>query len=132
MQIPDFFRKCLYKGIFDILVDQDIVRGNARLAAVQGLSPGNALCRDLDVCRSVDYARTLSSKFQNNGCKILGCSGHYCLCKCRAAGEEDEVPSQSEQGGVDIPVALNHCNVLLFKGFRDHVCDYLRHVRNIW
>ena len=30
-----------------------------------------------------------------------------------------------------IPVTLNHCNVFLIKCFRNHVFDYLGHIRNI-
>ena len=115
--------KCLHECFLHVLVDEDVVRSDAGLAAVECLSPGDSLGSEVDVCCLVDDAGALSAEFQDYRCEILGSGCHYGLCKCRASCEEDDVPSLFEQCGIDFSVSLDYSDVLLLEGVSDHLLD---------
>ena len=124
VQCTHFRSKCLDECFLDVFMYEDIVGSDACLAAVKGLAPGKPLCRNRHIGCLVDDARALSSKLQNYGCEVLGSCYHDSLGQCRASCEEDHVPALLEECCVNLPVALNDRNVLLLKGFLDHILNY--------
>ena len=132
MKNLQFAVKCLYECFLYILVDQNIVRGDAGLTTVQGLSPCKPFGCHIYIRVLVDDARTLSAELQHDrGQMLRGCC-HDRLAKIRTAGEEDDVPPLSQQGSVYISMALNNSDIFRWKGFRNHIRDGLRYIRNIW
>ena len=117
--------------LLDILMDKDIVRGDAGLAGVEGLAPGYAAGCNLEVGRAVNDAGALAAQFQYDGSQVLGCSGHNLAAQSGTAGKEYDIPSAAEQLLVDIAVSLNHSDVVLVEHRPDHLLQYGRYVRNV-
>ena len=90
----------------------EVVWGNAGLAAVEGLSPGNPSGRDFHIGALVNYAWALASQFQYNRCEMLRCSCHYGFSQGRTSGEEDDVPALLQKECVGIPVPLDNFYVI--------------------
>ena len=61
MEFLDCLCEFFYKCVLDSLMDEDIVRGDACLSAIESFSPRKSFSRALDVCIFVDDTRALSA-----------------------------------------------------------------------
>ncbi len=131
VQAGKFFLESLDKGIFDVLMQEKVVRGNTGLSAVEALAPGDAAGSQLEVGVLVHNARALAAQLQHHGREVLGLRLHGNASERRASGEENEVVAVLEQLSVHHAVALHHGYVLFGEGIGNHLFDDLGYVRDV-
>ena len=112
-------------------MQEEIVRSDACLAAVQALAPGNAAGGDGEVGVLVHDARTLSAQFQHHGREVLGLRRHGYAAQGRAAGKEHQVVAVPEQFAVHHTVPLHHGHILLTEGIGNELLYHLGDVGHI-
>ena len=117
--------------VLDVFVKEEVIRGDAGLAAVEALAPCDAAGGDFQVRVFVDNARTLASELQHHRGKILCLSCGNLLCEGRTAGEEDHVPAAGEELGVHGAVALHHGDIVGREGVCNEIRQRLRNVGNV-
>ena len=78
-------------------VDQQVVGRHAGLPHVEPFTKGDTPCRDLQVCRRIHDAGTLSAQLKRHGRKVFTCALHDELADRNASGKEDFVPAFIEQ-----------------------------------
>ena len=83
--------------IVHVHVDQQIVGRYTGLAHVEPFTKGDAPCRDLQVCRRIHNAGTLSAQLKRHGRQVFTCPLHDEFADRNAAGKEDLVPALIEQ-----------------------------------
>ena len=71
VQGMNFLAESLHESLLHILVDENVVRRDTGLAAVECLAPGNPACCKGNVRMSVNDARTLSAELQHDRGKVL-------------------------------------------------------------
>ena len=121
VQAGEFAPERIDKGVLDVLVEEQVVRGDAGLAAVEAFAPGDAAGGEGEVRILVHDAGTLAAEFQHHRRQVLGLGGHRDLPERRAAGQEHQVVTVPEQFPVHGAVALDHGDVLLREGIGDEV-----------
>lgn len=119
----DGLGKLTDKRLLDLLMDEEIVGGDAGLPRVERLAPGDALGGKGYVGRAVDDAGALASQLEDDGGEMLGGGLHHHLAQGGAAGEEDEVEALGKECLVDLTVTLHHGNVLGREGAGNHLLD---------
>ena len=112
-------------------VDQQVVGCDAGLPGVEGLAPGDAARRDLDVGASVHDRGAFAAQFQHDGREVAGRGGHHDPSQRGASREEDHVPAHAEQQGVDLAAALRDGDILLVEDLGDHPLEDLGDVRGV-
>ena len=113
-------------------MEHQVVRSDAGLSRVEALAPGYALGGDLDVSVPVHDARTLPAEFQHDRREVPGGGFHHLPSETRASCEEDQIPAFLQQGRVDIPVSLDHSDIVITESVLDHLLrdpGDVRHVR---
>ena len=92
------------------LLHQQVVGGDAGLAAVDGFAPDQALCGGLQVGIGEHHRRTLAAQLQGYGGEVGGCGRQHQPANPFAAGEEDVVKAQLQEllGHLAIPLHQPH------------------------
>src|SRR5581483_10671111 len=85
------------EGRADAPFDEDVVGGDAGLAGVDQLGPGDAAGGDVEIGVGGDDDRALASQFERHGREVAGRRGHDDPADPGAAGEEDVVEGPLEQ-----------------------------------
>ena len=96
VEAGEFLLERLDKGVLDVLVQEQVVRGDAGLAAVEALAPSDAAGGDGQVRVLVDNARALAAEFEDHRRQVLGLRLHSDPAEGRASGQEDEVVAMLE------------------------------------
>ena len=78
-------------------IDQQVVGRYAGLPHVEPFTKGDTPRRDLQVCRRIHDAGTLSAQLKRHGRKVFTCALHDELADRNATGKEDLVPALIEQ-----------------------------------
>ena len=78
-------------------IDQQVVGRHAGLPHVEPFTKSDTSCRDLQVCRRIHDAGTLSAQLKRHGCEVFTCTLHDELADRNATGKEDLVPALIEQ-----------------------------------
>ena len=77
-------------------IDQQVVGRHAGLPHVEPFTKGDTPCRNLQVCRRIHDAGTLSAQLKRHGRKVFTCALHDELADRNATGKEDFVPALIE------------------------------------
>ena len=131
IQAGEFPFEGLHEGVLDVLVQEQVVRGNAGLAAVEALAPGDTPGGNGQVRLLVHDTRALAAEFQDHGRQVLRLGLHGNLPEGRAAGQEHKVIAVLEQFRVHRAVSLDHGHEILFEGIFHEFFQYLGHRGNI-
>ena len=127
-----FLPEGLDEGILDVLVKEKVVRCYACLAAVEAFPPYDAACGYAKIGVPVHDAGALASEFKHHRGEIFRLRCGEMFRKCRAAGEEDQVPAAGEELRVHLAVALYHCREFLREGVGDESFKGEAHLRHVW
>ena len=98
-------------------IAENVVRGDAGLAAVQELAEGNAPGRQLQIRACVHDAGALSAQLQRHRRELRRGLFQHKFSHVGASGEEDEVELLLQQAGVFAAPSGDHRHVLPWKGF---------------
>ncbi len=80
-------------------LDEHVVGGDARLAGVDELAPGDAPGGDVDVGVAADDRRALAAQLQGDRGEVLGCGAHHDPGDVAVARVDDVVEALGEQLG---------------------------------
>ena len=78
-------------------IDQQVVGRHAGLPHVEPFTKGDTSCRDLQVCRRIHDAGTLSAQLKRHGREVFARALHDELADRNTTGKEDLVPAFIEQ-----------------------------------
>ena len=109
--------------ILDLPVDEQIIRGDAGLAAVEQLAEGDALCRQIELGGAVHDAGALAAQLERYGREMLAGSAHDLAADGHAAGEEDIVKPLIQQRLILPAAALDHGDILRREAVGDQRAD---------
>ena len=112
-------------------VDQQVVGRHASLPHVEPFTKGDTACRDLQVCRRIHDAGTLSAQFKRHRRKVFTCALHDELADRNATGKEDLVPALIEQRFVLGAPALDNCHQARIKRFFADLLEHCARCRSI-
>ena len=131
VQARELLFEGLHKGVLYVFMEEEVVRRNAGLAAVEALSPGNAAGGKGKVGFTIHYAGALAAKLQHHWREVFRLGFHCYPAKGGAAGEEHKVVAMLEEFPVDQPVTLHHRNVFLREGVGNHGLKGFGHIGNV-
>ena len=112
-------------------IDQQVVGRHAGLPHVEPFTKGDAPCRDLQVCRRIHDAGTLSAQLKRHGRKVFTCALHDELADRNATGKEDLVPAFIEQRFVLGAPALDNRHQALIKCLLTDLLEHRARSRRI-
>ena len=115
MKLTHSLGKLLHEVLLNITMDKQVVGSNTCLTSIEGLAPGYALCRKLNIGSLVDNHRALATKFENYRCEIFGCRAHDNTAQCGRASEEDNIVALLKQRRINLSITLDHGHIALIK-----------------
>ena len=104
-------------------VDEQVIRRDAGLAAVEQLAEGEAFGCQIELGGGINDARALAAQLERDGREVLGRLAHDLPTDGNAAGEEDIVKPLLEQRLVFLAAALHDGDVLWREAGGDDLAD---------
>ena len=112
-------------------IDQQVVGRHTGLPHVEPFTKGDTPCRNLQVCRRIHDAGTLSTQLKRHGRKVFTCALHDELADRNATGKEDLVPALIEQRFVLGAPALDNCHQARIKCLFADLLEHRTRCRSI-
>ena len=109
----------------------DVIRCDAGLTAVQEFAEYDSACRQLNVGRLVDDARTLPAQLQGKWGQVLCRLLHHQLSHTLASGKKDKIKFLIQKILILLPSAGHHRNVFFRKAYFNDIPDHGSGLRRV-